>query len=124
MDTALWIIASLLAAVFAGAGLMKLAKDKAALVSSGQGWAEDLPAGLVKAIGALEVLAAIGLIAPPLVGTAEALVPLAGAGLVLLMLGAMAVHVRRREIPNIVVNVVLAALSFFLAVQRFGDHAF
>ena len=124
MSTALWIIAGTLAAVFAGVGLMKLVKDKPALVDSGQGWAQDMPGGLVKTIGALEVLAAIALIVPPLLGTAEILVPLAAAALVLLMLGAAGVHARRREIPNILGNVVLAGLALFLAVQRFGPHAF
>jgi uncharacterized membrane protein YphA (DoxX/SURF4 family) len=123
MGTALWIVTGLLAVAFAGAGLMKLTKDKADLVASGQGWAEDLPDGLVKGIGALEVLAAVGLVVPPLLDTAEVLVPLAAVGLVLLMLGAIVTHARRREFPNIVVNVVLAALALLLAVQRFGDRA-
>jgi len=39
------------------------------------------------------------------------------------MLGAIAIHARRREIPNIVANVVLGALAVFLAAQRFGDQA-
>jgi uncharacterized membrane protein YphA (DoxX/SURF4 family) len=124
VNIALWIIAGVLAVAFAGAGLMKLTQDNAKLVASGQGWAEDLPANLVKAIGAVEVLAAVGLIVPPLIDTAEVLVPLAATGLVLLMLGAIVTHARRREVPNIAVNVVLAALSLFLAVQRFGTHAF
>jgi uncharacterized membrane protein YphA (DoxX/SURF4 family) len=124
VNIALWIIAGLLAIAFAGAGLMKLTQDKAKLVDSGQGWAENQPANMVKAIGALEVLAAIGLVIPPLVNTTEVLVPLAATGLVLLMIGAIVTHARRREVPNIAVNVVLAGLALFLAVQRFGPHAF
>ena len=124
MNTALWIIAGLLAVIYLGAGLMKLTKTKAALVQSGQGWAEDLPDGLVKLIGALEVLAAIGLILPALLDIATSLVPLAAVGLVLLMLGALVTHARRREFPNAAVNLVLACLALFLAVQRFGAHTF
>lgn len=123
MNTALWIIAGVLSAAFAASGLMKLTKDKASLVAGGQGWAEDVPGGLAKTIGALEVLAAIGLIVPALVDTATVLVPLAASGLVLLMLGAIVLHGRRRELMNIAVNVVLAGLALFVAVQRFGDYA-
>lgn len=124
MNTALWIIAGALAVVFAGAGLMKLTKDKPALVASGLGWAKDMPGGLVKTIGALEVVAAIALVVPPVLGIAEVVVPLAAVGLVLLMMGAAVVHARRREIPYVLGNVVLGGLALFLAVQRFGDHAF
>ena len=48
------------------------------------------------------------------------LTPLAGAGLVLLMLGAMATHLRRREYPNVVPNLVLLALAGFVAYGRFA----
>ena len=83
-----------------------------------------MPGGLVETIGGLEAHTAIALVVPPLLGTAESLVPLAALGLVLLMSGAAAVHARRREIPHVVGNVVLAGLALFLAMQRFGDHAF
>lgn len=124
MNTALWIIAAVLAVAFAGAGLLKVSQDKDTFVASGQAWAEDLPSGLVTTIGGLEVLAALGLVLPPLVGTAEVLTPLAASGLVLLMLGAVVTHGRRREFPNVAVNLVLAGLAVFLAVERFGPHAF
>lgn len=124
MNIVLWVIAALLAVAFTAAGLMKLTRPKEALVKAGQGWAEDFPAGLVKTIGALEVLAAIGLILPPLIDTATVLVPLAATGLVLLMLGAAATHARRHEYPNVAFNLVLAGLALFLAIQRFGAHSF
>lgn len=124
MNLALWIIAGLLAAVFVAVGAMKLTRPKPALVASGQGWAEEFPDTGVKAIGALEVLGAIGLVVPALLDTATVLVPLAALGLALLMVGAAITHARRREYPNIVANLVLAALAAFVAVQRFGPYAF
>lgn len=124
MNVALWIVTALLAAVFLAAGLMKLTQSKPALVKAGQGWAEDVPDTGVKVIGALEVLGAIGLILPALLGIATILVPLAATGLAVLMLGAAVTHARRREYPNIVANVVLAALAAFVAVERFGPYAF
>ncbi len=62
MKIMLWIIAGLLAAAFAGAGLMKLTQPKEKLAASGMGWTEQFSPAAIKAIGALEVAAAIGLI--------------------------------------------------------------
>ncbi len=64
MNLVLWIVAGLLAAAFAAAGLMKLTQPKAKLAASGMAWTEDLSGGAVKGIGAVEVLGAIGLILP------------------------------------------------------------
>jgi uncharacterized membrane protein YphA (DoxX/SURF4 family) len=124
MNVALWIIAGLLAAVFAAAGLMKLAQPKEKLVASGLGWAEDFSAGTVKAIGALEVLAAVGLILPAVLDIVPVLVPLAALGLVLLMAGAILTHARRKENQMIVVNLVLLALAAAVVVGRFGPESF
>jgi uncharacterized membrane protein len=70
MNTVLWIVTALLALAFAGAGLMKLTQPKPKLVASGQAWAEDFSDGAVRAIGALEVLGALGLVLPALLDTA------------------------------------------------------
>ena len=64
MNTVLWIVAGLLALVFLGAGLMKALRPKEALATSGLAWVEDFSPAMVKTIGGLEVLAAIGLILP------------------------------------------------------------
>src|SRR6266568_698160 len=63
----------------------------------GGGWIEDFSAGAVKAIGAIEVLAAVGLILPDALDIAPVFVPLAAVGVVLLMIGAVITHVRRHE---------------------------
>src|SRR5688572_19886095 len=101
MNTFIWIITGLLAAVFLFVGLMKIAKSRDELAASGQGWVEDFPAGVVKAIGTLEVLGAIGLILPALLDISTVLVALAATGLAVLMLGAALTHARRGEYPNI-----------------------
>ncbi len=64
MNVVLWIVAGLLAVAFLAAGAMKLAQPKEKLAASGMGWANDFAGVLVKLIGALEVLAAVGLILP------------------------------------------------------------
>lgn len=124
MNVVLWIIAGVLAAAFLAAGLMKLAQPREKLVESGMGWAGDFSPGVVKAIGALEVLGALGLILPAVFDVATVLVPLAAVGLALLMAGAIVVHTRRKETPMVVANVVLLALALFVAWGRFGDYSF
>ena len=124
MNLALWIVAIVLAASFAGSGLMKLLVPKDKLVKSGQGWAQDFGANNVRLIGFLEVLGAAGLILPAVTHIAPILVPLAAIGLVLVMVGAAIVHARRHEAMNIAVNVVLLALAAFVAWGRFGRYPF
>ena len=124
MNVFLWIVAAVLAVAVAAAGLMKLTKSKADLAGQGMGWVEDFSPGMIKAIGALEVLAAVGLVVPPLVGVVPVLAPLAALGLVLLMVGAMITHARRRETPMVVVNLVLLALALVVVWGRFGPEQF
>jgi uncharacterized membrane protein YphA (DoxX/SURF4 family) len=124
VNLALWIVAGVLAATFAGAGLMKLLVPKEKLVNAGQDWAADVSAANVRLIGLVEVLGAVGLILPAVVHITPILVPLAAVGLVLVMVGAAVVHARRKETPNVGVNVVLIGLAIFVAWGRFGPYAF
>jgi hypothetical protein len=123
MNLLLWILAGVLAALFLAAGAMKLSRPKEALASS-MGWVESFSAGTVKLIGALEVLAALGLVLPAVTGIAPVLVPLAATGLALVMVGAIVVHLRRGENQMIGLNVVLLVLAAVVAWGRFGDYAF
>ncbi|MEV6737146.1 DoxX family protein [Streptomyces sp. NPDC051104] len=125
MNVALWVVAALLALVFLGAGAAKLAQPKEKLTASpSMGWAEAFSPGAIKAIGLVEVLAAMGLVLPAAVDMAPSLVPLAASGLALTMSGAAITHGRRGETQSIVVNAVLFALAVFVAWGRFGPHAF
>jgi uncharacterized membrane protein YphA (DoxX/SURF4 family) len=124
MNIALWIIAGLLAVAFLAGGAVKLAQPKEKLAASGMGFVEDVSAGTVKAIGTLEVLAAVGLILPAALDIAPVLVPLAAVGLVLLMVGAIITHLRRHEAQAIGVNLALLALAVFVAWGRFGPQSF
>ncbi|MEU4161767.1 DoxX family protein [Actinoplanes sp. NPDC026670] len=124
MNIVLWVIAGLLAAAFLGAGGMKLSQSKEKLAASGMAWTEDFSAGAVKAIGAAELLGAIGLILPALLDIAPVLVPLAATGLALTMIGAVVVHLRRGETQAIAPSAVLFVLSAIVAWGRFGPYAF
>jgi uncharacterized membrane protein YphA (DoxX/SURF4 family) len=121
MNIVLWIIAGLLAAAFAASGAMKLAPSKDKPKASGM--TEDFSPGVIKMIGALEVLAAAGLILPAALDIAPVFVPLAATGLVLLMIGAMVTHARHKEYQNIGVNVILLLLAAAVAWGRFGPYS-
>jgi uncharacterized membrane protein YphA (DoxX/SURF4 family) len=123
MNVLLWIIAGLLALAFLAAGLTKLLQPKEKLAAT-MGWVDDFSPGTVKLIGALEVLAAIGLILPAALDVVPVLVPLAAVGLVALMIGAAVTHARRGETPMIAINVVLLVLAAVVAWGRFGPYAF
>ncbi|MHA6762364.1 DoxX family protein [Streptacidiphilus sp. PAMC 29251] len=126
MNIALWIVAGLLAAAYLFGGGYKVITPKEKIAAAGPSakWAEDFSAGSVKAIGALEVLAAVGLIVPAAANTAPVLVPLAALGLVLIMLGASVTRIRRHEAKFLVVDLVYVALAAFVMWGRFGRAPF
>jgi uncharacterized membrane protein len=126
MNLTLWIIAGLLAVVYllSGAGKLIVPKEKLATAPGG-GWVEDFSAGSVKAIGALEVLGAVGLVLPAATDIAPVLVPLAALGLVLIMVGAVITRLRRHEPKPMVADLAYLALAGFVAWGRFfGPESF
>ena len=121
MNTVLWILAVLLGLAFAASGVTKLTKSTDELAQANMGWVEDFSSATVKAIGVLEVLAALGLTVSPLVGL-PVLVPLAAVGLVLLMAGAAITHQRRHESQMVSVTGALLLVAAFVAFGRFGPY--
>ncbi len=123
MNIALWIAQVLLALVLGMASLTKLSRPRLALAGMMR-WVEDFTDLQVKGIGALEGLAVIGLIVPPLLHIGSFLTPLAAVGVILLMIGAAITHLRRGEPANAAGNMVLLLLAAFIAVGRFGPYHF
>jgi len=123
MNATLWGIQILLALVFTVTGAAKLTQPRPALAGR-MSWVEDASDAQVKTVGLLEVLAAIGLIAPPLLHIATFLTPLAAAGVVLLMIGAAVTHIRIGEPQTLWVNVLLLVLGAAVAIARFGPYHF
>ncbi|MBA0045093.1 DoxX family protein [Mycobacteroides sp. LB1] len=121
MDTWLWICAGVLAVAHLGAGVFKLVTPYEKIAGNPNlAWATDFSPNVVKAIGGLEVLGAIGVVAPHATGIAPVLSPLAAAGLAVLQAGAFGVHARRDEWKLTPVNVILIALAVLVA---FGWYA-
>ncbi|MET7614158.1 DoxX family protein [Streptomyces seoulensis] len=125
MDLALWISAWALAVVALVGGVSKtfVAKEKLAGVHGG-GWTEGVGGRSVKVLGVLELLAAVGLVLPALLDRVPVLVPVTAACWVLLMIGAMVTHGRRREFGFVVLNLAYLALAAFIAWGRFGPESF
>jgi uncharacterized membrane protein YphA (DoxX/SURF4 family) len=107
MNIVLWVLRIVLAVAFLGAGATKLLQPKVKLRER-MAWVDDFSGTMVKAIGAAEVVGAIGLLIP-------ALTPFAAAGLVIIMVGAVITHIRRKEGPMVFPPLVLLALSAALA---------
>ncbi|MFJ7248877.1 DoxX family protein [Kitasatospora sp. NPDC098652] len=120
MNPALWTVTALLAAAYLLGGAFKVLVPKERIAAAGRSgrWVEDFSAAGVRAIGALEVLAALGLVLPALLHVAPVLVPLAALGLVLMMAGAAAVRLRRREYPLVAVDALYLLLAAFVAWGR------
>ena len=120
MNLVLWIIAGYLAAAFLVAGASKLFIPQEKLSKApGAGWVLDFSAGFVKALGAVEILGAVGLILPALLDIAPILVPLSAVGLALIMVGAAIVTFRRHEFKHTLGNLTYLALAAFVAWGRF-----
>jgi hypothetical protein len=125
MNLTLWIAAGLLAAVLlVSSAKLFVPKEKMAAMGAASRWVEDFSPGALKAIGALELLAAAGLILPAALDIAPVLVPLAATGAVLLFVGAVTMRLRRGEKVTIAGDLVYLALAAFVAWGRFGPESF
>ena len=117
MSVIYWIITLLLAAFYLCSGGMKLVRSNDQLRPM-MGWIDTIPMPVVRIIGVLEIAGSLGLVLPPLAGVAPPLAVAAAAGLALLQVGGIIVHLRRGEARVLGLNVVLlgaAIATAFLA---------
>jgi hypothetical protein len=109
----LWIVQGLLALIFLGTGGAKLVLPMAPMPGP-----IPLSPLFLKFIGACEVLGAIGLILPGLVGIRPGLTPLAAAGLVVIMIGATVVTLALGMIALALIPFVVGLLAAYVAYAR------
>jgi hypothetical protein len=116
VNVAYWIVAGLLALFYLYGGGLKVIQSRERLLPM-MAWVDSTPMPVVRTIGLLEVLGAIGLILPPLTGIAPWLALAAAVGFVVLQLGAVRVHLSRgdRQIALNIALLVAAAVSTWLA---------
>ena len=117
LHIALWVVQVLLALLFVGAGFAKMATPLPELAQS-LPYTADLPAALVRFIGASEIAGALGLLLPSMLRVFPILTPLAGAGLSVVMALATLFHLSRGETSAIGITVLLAVLAGFVAWGR------
>ena len=116
MEIGLRIAQVLLAATFLLTGFMKAFRFEQFAASSTGAWARDLEVARVRAIGLVEIAGAIGLIVPASTRILPWLTPLAAACLAVTMVAAAAFNVRQGEAQHIPLNVVLGAMSAYVAI--------
>jgi hypothetical protein len=109
----LWTVQVLLAGLFLWAGGIKLALPLEPLAGP-----VPVPGPFLRLIGVAEVLGALGLVLPGLVGVRPALAPLAAAGLVVIMAGAAALGLLARDLVMTVVPLAVGLLATFVAYGR------
>ncbi|SEO05303.1 DoxX family protein [Actinacidiphila rubida] len=109
MDTAYWIVAGLLALFYLYGGALKIVRTREQLLPM-MAWVDTTPMRAVRAIGAVEVLGAAGLVLPPATGVAPWLAIAAAAGFVVLQIAATRVHLARDD-RDVALNGVLLAVA-------------
>jgi hypothetical protein len=112
MNQLLWTAQVLVAVVMLLTGSIKLLLDREQLAKR-MHWAASWPRERIKLLGLAEIAGAFGLIVPWATHIATVLTPIAAACLAVLMVGAVATHVRLREnpLPAVIVLVLCAAIA-------------
>lgn len=118
MNIVLWVIQVLLALAFLGAGIMK-ATQPIDRLKKNMSWVEGSSPTIVRLVGVLEILGGLGLILPAATRILPWLTPVAAIGLVLTMIGAVIVHLQRKEAAQVGVPIVLLILALVIVYGRF-----
>ena len=117
MNTALWITQALLSGMMLVLGLMKTFLPAESL--SKFSWTLRNSEAFIRLVGVSELLIGAGLVLPWFTGILPLLTSLAAVSLCLIMVLAIAEHVRHKETNEIGKNVVILLLAAFVAVGRF-----
>jgi uncharacterized membrane protein YphA (DoxX/SURF4 family) len=118
MTYILWLVQGLLALIFLYAGGIKLVLPIEVMT---QQMPLPLPGWFLRFIGVAEVLGAIGLILPGLLGIRPVLTPLAALGLVIIMIGATVLTLAGfvpGGVALALIPLVVGLLSAFVAYGR------
>lgn len=118
MNIVLWILQILLALLFLFAGITKLVLPADVLQSAGSPNAIHFSALFLKFIGVLETLGGLGLILPGIFHRQQYLTPLAAAGLVIIMIGAVITTIMGDGVSMIFGPLVIGLLCAFVAWGR------
>ena len=115
MNYVLWIVQGLLALIFLVTGGMKLVVPIEVMTEQAP---VPLPGWFLRFIGVAEMLGAIGLILPGLLGIRPGLTPLAACGLVVIMIGATVFTLAGIGVGPALIPLVVGLLSAFVVYGR------
>lgn len=121
MNTLLWILQFLAAFAFLYSGISKLSFSEQKLIAMGQTGVEGFSPGFIRLIGSSELVGALGIILPWLLGVYEILTPVAAICLAIIMPFAAIIHYRRKEFPSVAVNIFLFLVCAVVAVGRLRE---
>lgn len=116
MEGIAWVFSIVLAIVFLITGIIKAYRYDIAVDRFP--WVTELPEVIVRILGQLEILGAMGLILPLVIGNYPLLAPIAASSLAILMLMAVAFHMRRHDSDNALTNLMLAIMCLAVAYIR------
>ena len=121
MNTALWIVAAVLAVGFTGGGasLLLMSRARYRALGANQHWVDDFGSAHLRVIGVIKIAGAAGLVLPALVKVAPGLVPWAATGLMLFMAGAATTRFRRSEWGYMLGDFAFICAFAFVAWGRF-----
>lgn len=114
---ALWTLQAWLAMFFVGAGYAKLTSPSDLLVIL-LGWPEGVDPAFVRAMGAVELSLALGIVAPLLTWRLAPVVVLSAFGLIGLTGFSLAQHIGRQEFGFVGLNLVLATAAMAVIIGR------
>ncbi len=116
-----WIIQGVLIFAFCGAGTMKIVLPIDELIEQ-MNWVNYFQPWMVRSIGIAQVLAGFGLILPMIIKPIPSqLTVFAGAGLTVLMMGAVGTHIMLGEFDQLIPPTILLLLSGFVSWKRKGE---
>lgn len=121
LNVTLWIAQAILAAIFVWGATMKLFQPAGKLAAMWP-WTADHPV-LVKLTGALDLLAAIGLIFPAWLRIQPKLTVYAAYSTIALMIAASSFHIMRGEGSQIGINIFVTVAAAFVAWGRQAKSA-
>jgi len=114
MEIALWIVQVLLGLAFVITGSFKLFQNREKIIASGGTWAEDFKPGTVKIIAGVELISALLVIVPRLLGNGHYLTFIGATSIALIMTGSIYIHIRRKEFQHAIINLVLLLMALFV----------
>ncbi len=117
MNAVLWLLQILLALAFLAIGLLMVLRSRERLLRVA-GWVEDFPTPVIRSIGVLELLGAVGVVLPGVLGVAGVLVPVAALGLAVVLVGAIVTHLLRGEQDEVGLPVALLIAAAVVAAGR------